>query len=1048
MNPIEIISASAGSGKTHRLAGVLEDAVTNKTVRPQAIIATTFTVKAAAELRERVRVRLLEAGMPAEAEQLNAAIMGTVNSVCGRLVSDFAFYLGISPELRVLDEEMAAKALSRALSGVIDKESDGAIARLIESFYEWKVEDLLSRVVELARANGLESAGLAASRDRCLAELDDLVGPPLKPGEASRLEIDLEAAIQAFLAHCGRGEDATKKTAECADKTLRPFLAALKSGKKPRWQDWSALSKLDVEVGVKSAKAAQPIMTPAAGHIRHPLFLADLKSAVTAVFDLAARALDTYAAYKQERGLIDFVDQECLALALLGKPEVHAHLKGALDLVLVDEFQDTSPIQLAIFLKLAEIAGRSVWVGDQKQSIFGFRGSDPELMNAAIDTILAGKEPETLPKSWRSRPGLVGLTSDLFARAFPAHGIPENRVHLDPALTPEPKGLGPVIERWTLQASGRSKNAKAAALAAGIKECLDVKSSVMVWDKMTREPRRAVARDIAVLCRQNNTCVLVADKLDEIGIKCALSRAGLMTTPEARLMLSALRLWSDPGDALSAAEIALMLEHPDDPDRWLAALLENPGPAAFKDLQVISRIREASAAERIRLGVLAAFDRIAELLPVRELCRRWGNSGDRLANLNVLRSFAVRYTALAAEEGAGMTSAGLSAFLADLDDGLNDPQAFSPDADAVIVSTWHKAKGLEWPIVVLYELDADFSRLSLDIHIVSDRKRISLVDPLADRWIRYWPNPYFYRTKTRFHERAQEHPAYLRAAEVERRESLRLLYVGWTRARDRVVLTCPKGKLAAGMLEELRDKGGNLLGEPENGKARWGGTVIDILARAPMAIEPAPIVPEAAANYVTEGLKEYAPAWAWPDMTTKKWEAAEPEILGDPVPLRARTDMLNMGSAVHGFIAADKPEDSATDRKDMAAGLLKRWGVEAALKPEDLQEISDRLRKWAAAKWPEAKSHREWPIFQKLDSGSVTRGVTDLILETPDGLVVIDHKSYPGTPADAREFALADALQLQVYADALSLAMSKPILAMFIHLPLIGALVELSLKSE
>ena len=71
-------------------------------------------------------------------------------------------------------------------------------------------------------------------------------------------------------------------------------------------------------------------------------------------------------------------------------------LAERIDLVLVDEFQDTSPIQLAIFLALAEVSPRSVWVGDQKQAIYGFRGTDPALMDAVIEQILAGAEPEVV----------------------------------------------------------------------------------------------------------------------------------------------------------------------------------------------------------------------------------------------------------------------------------------------------------------------------------------------------------------------------------------------------------------------------------------------------------------------------------------------------------------------------------------------------------------------------------------------------------------------------------------------------------------------------
>ncbi|MCP3955872.1 MAG: UvrD-helicase domain-containing protein, partial [Desulfobacterales bacterium] len=113
---IQIISASAGSGKTYRLSELLEQVVRNNEVRPDAILATTFTKKAAAELQERVRTRLLAAGLTAQAQQLSISRIGTVNAVCGGLLTDFAFDLGISPGQKVLEEEAVSGVIGRAMS--------------------------------------------------------------------------------------------------------------------------------------------------------------------------------------------------------------------------------------------------------------------------------------------------------------------------------------------------------------------------------------------------------------------------------------------------------------------------------------------------------------------------------------------------------------------------------------------------------------------------------------------------------------------------------------------------------------------------------------------------------------------------------------------------------------------------------------------------------------------------------------------------------------------------------------------------------------------
>ena len=111
MTAIIILSASAGSGKTYRLAQEIRSAIMEGRARPEAILATTFTKKAAAELQERVRTFLLDADRVDEARRLMAARIGTVHSICGQLISEHAFELGLSPELTVLDEALADHAL-------------------------------------------------------------------------------------------------------------------------------------------------------------------------------------------------------------------------------------------------------------------------------------------------------------------------------------------------------------------------------------------------------------------------------------------------------------------------------------------------------------------------------------------------------------------------------------------------------------------------------------------------------------------------------------------------------------------------------------------------------------------------------------------------------------------------------------------------------------------------------------------------------------------------------------------------------------------------
>src|SRR5262245_24378443 len=119
MSRVDIVSASAGTGKTTRLAREVADAVIRGVARPERILATTFTNRAAAELIERARTRLLQEGRATDAQRLQAARIGTVNSVCGGLVADFAFDRGLSPSLRVLDERQSREVMAHARARVL-----------------------------------------------------------------------------------------------------------------------------------------------------------------------------------------------------------------------------------------------------------------------------------------------------------------------------------------------------------------------------------------------------------------------------------------------------------------------------------------------------------------------------------------------------------------------------------------------------------------------------------------------------------------------------------------------------------------------------------------------------------------------------------------------------------------------------------------------------------------------------------------------------------------------------------------------------------------
>jgi ATP-dependent helicase/nuclease subunit A len=1052
---IHLVSASAGSGKTYRLVDKLEKAITSDKdpVRPEAVIATTFTVKAAAELRERVRSRLLEAGHVEEAQRLGAARIGTVNSVCSQLVSDFAFELGLSPEVQVLDEPAANDAFRRALSSVVsvrgeDGDDDAATtasdagAALMELTERWPglnwLEDVRT-IAAKARENRMSPAAIRAYGSRSAEGLLGCFGPAAKDGAA--LERALAKSVAAFV----KGPlDETKKTAGVL-AFVRQVDSRLRAGRPLPWCDWAKLVAQDP--AVKSHDAYEPVRLAARGHERHPALRDELRRRVEAVFELAARAIEAYESYKREWGLMDFVDQEVKALQLLARQDVREMLREQVDLVLVDEFQDTSPLQLDIFLALSRIAPRTVWVGDQKQAIYGFRGTDPALMDAAIDAIVAESGEgahESLPYSWRSRAELVRLTSDVFAPAFEAHGLPAGRVRLEPApkIAERPDDMGPVVEAWLL--ATRNQADDAAAVAEATRQLLD-DDGLRVRDDVTEEERRVVARDVAILCRSGDSCARVAGALEAAGIRAVRPRLGLMKTPEARLALAALRLWVEPRQALAAAEIGRLLTHPGAAGEWLNAVIDAPG-TAYTDQAEVERIARARAALPLA-GPLVAFDAAIEAAGLRETCLRWGRSAQRLANLDALRAFAHRYVANCGTEGEAATVAGLVAHLGSLADDEADEQATLSRENAVTVGTLHSAKGLEWPVTVLHAIDSGWKPSAFGVHVVSDREQFDFEDPLGGRWIRYWPDPYVperrpakWEGRTEMHERVRSGVEHRVAEQRQNRETLRLLYVGWTRARDRLVLTGRAGKVIGDTLGLLEDQQGlPLLCEPE-AECVWAGRTVAVKIREVGPAEAVPGTPEAGFGYDAAGPHEFPPATRVVSSVAVTGTLGESEVLTAVPFVQLPVDWAALGSAVHAFFAGDRP--GLDGRLDMAEELLARWGVQGSMRADALLAASSALSAWAARRWPHATWCREWPVRARETDGTELAGYADLVLMDEESFVLIDHKCLSGTREEALAGCAECAGQLAGYANVIARATGKRPGGCFIHLVTQGVVVE------
>lgn len=1030
---ITIISASAGTGKTYRLTYILNEAIANG-ARPECVLATTFTNKAAAELKERTRRKLLQERRFSEAQRLGAARIGTVNAVCGQLVTEFAFELGLSPELRVLDEAIADDAFREALSSVTEGEATAIFQDLQSRLVAFDGPAAVRDVAEKSRANGLAAKDLAKYADQSVEEFLALFGKASEPAEV--IDARLLVTLREFLVQVEAAGDTTVGTRKAVTRVEKAVREMERERALP-WADWVGLAKLAPNKA--SEPFAVPVRAVAEGSHRHPRLLADIETAIRTVFSVASQAMDLYQRYKADRGLIDFADQEMYALDLLRRADVQERLRDELDLVLVDEFQDTNPVQLAIFLQLAKLAKQSYWVGDQKQAIYGFRGADPTLMDAAIRAVLGSAEPETLPKSYRSRPELVRLASDVFSRAFPSQGIPAARCVLEPAALTEAPDLGAVVERWNLVSQNVPTDAK--CVAAGVQQFLaDPTSRVRDGDLGSRP---AQPGDIAVLCRKHTECTAVAAELEALGIRAAIPRAGLLQTAEGVAACAALRLFVDDRDALAKTELSRMIEGNGDLHAWLQRVVAKPYAEGLNDLPLIAALKAAREASPA-VGALEGYDRAMQAADIAELCRRWGDADARLANLDRLRAHVLTYVSRADASGGAATPAGLVAWLKKLSDNKADSQAARRGPDAVVVTTWHAAKGLEWPIVVLSSLNADFEATTLGVNTASDtpNEDFDFADPLKGRWVRYWAQPYAAsNTDTEFHKNLKAHPLTVAAADRAARQDLRLLYVGWTRARDRIVFAARTESLMSGCLKLLQEGGNALVCEPAEG-VTWAGRRLDAVIRSkgPSAPTARPVVP--GVGFEAVGPRDYPKAFVKPSDLDATGVALDHEQLGAHLRLTADVPDADRGDAVHGFLAADRHGLDPEARSRLAKGLLGRWGVDVALTPADLIEASDRLMAWVDRRWPGAKWCREWAVAHPRADGSQVRGFADLVLDTADGLVVIDHKSRPGSLDKLLGEAAGHAGQLGAYGAAIEAATGRKVIGGFIYFAVAGWVVQ------
>lgn len=797
---VKIISAGAGSGKTYRLTQEMVTLLKNAT-RASGIIATTFTAKAAAELQDRVRTKLLEEGLTEQANDLSNALIGTVHGLGVKLLKRFAFEAGVSPQVDIIADEDQQIMFNQSLAQILTFERVETMNILCDKLgltkktgnYDWRRD--VRQLVDVARANAFSKEVLIESKKRSFLSFQAFLGEPFETKfdyNAKLLEL-LNQSIEALV----NGIDETKVTTEALGelKTLRNELRQRES---LQWHQWVKISKL--KIGAKSKEFVQELIDFAKTHTALPEFQETIKNFIDNLFDIVINGIAEYDRFKKQRGLIDYTDMEVLVRQLLNDPSVLEVLHDELDLLMVDEFQDTSPIQLDIFLKLSKIAKNSIWVGDPKQSIYGFRGAEPRLMQAIIE-YFGVKDEDILKDSWRSRPDIVEATNAIFTKAF--KNLPVEQVALHPKRGDATNQTDALIH-WHFSFDNGGDTRKRQPAAPWTENCIAESLRVflerqpLILPKEAQECRVAQAGDIAILCRTNDQCKTMAEALHRMGLKAAIARTGLLETAEAKLILAVLRYLLNKHDSLSVAEILLLAERLELSEiiENRLAFLEEIGESNYSwkwssETGLIKRINDLRK-DIIELSSNEILNLVLEELDLRRIIVAWDNPAQRLDNIDVIRKLSLQYEETCNRLHSAASLGGFLLWLGNLQERGDDSQSSGESPNAVNVLTYHRSKGLEYPVVIMGNLDNNIKDQVFGIAIQpmspEAQESVDLNDILGNRWLRYWVNPYadLFRN-TDLEERIESSAAKAEVRLNALAEEARLLYVGVTRARDYLI---------------------------------------------------------------------------------------------------------------------------------------------------------------------------------------------------------------------------------------------------------------------
>ncbi|WP_432396483.1 UvrD-helicase domain-containing protein [Pseudarthrobacter sp. L19] len=1042
---VTMITASAGTGKTYSLMGEIARAI-NSGTKPSQILATTFTKKAAAELIDRVQAELFGNERPDAARQMSVSMVGTVNSVCSRLLQEYAIDAGLSPALQVIAEDDQLRIFQLATDAVFAEFTpriqplarrlghDGE-ADIRGADTDWRT--IVRDITDAARSNRIAPSALTRSAAASWQGLQQVLGPAGVDDRASWSHQLLQGlmSLRGLAAEIAESGKTPPKNLLASIALLEPVLTNASPEDTP-WRFWIEAA------GVPNANAKRQlesyISAVELGLVSNPAFQTELRELTELVFACAASCLERFAEFKRQYGLIDFADQETLVLDLLENNQGFCDsIKGRIKFMVVDEFQDTSPLQLQLFTKFAELVDKVVWVGDSKQAIYEFRGTDPELMKAVAAHV---QNKTQLHDSWRSKEAVIDLSNAISLAMFPELSEKEVRLTIPEARleAAHPKNaVGGAREAWTLAAKTVPEQRR--SVAAGVVDLI--------------QRRGFKGSDVAVLARTNVDVAAIAGELAALGVNATTNTSSLFAAREIQLVRAGMAFVASDDDTVALAELAHL--HPDHPQfgRWIPSLFDAEEPTA--ELQGWASDPLVSGLVELRdLAKLCTPTEIMEEVTARlgavRLIKTWSNPGTRLKNLDALRSLLEQYYESCAALSKPVTLSGSLKFLADVDS--TGSENFG--VDVVNVLTYHKAKGLEWPAVVLASLDTEVVAKPWGV-TVEGADEIDVREPLNGRWIRFWAWPFGAKGFKPLSGVAESSAVAQRVLARRQADSARVLYVGLTRSVSVTCLAAAKpapaslNSLGTGAIVEWT------VGAGKEGtltvQGRHGAHTLPVEA---FSYEPAdgPAATDDGSAVEYEDCLTAAPSVSHKParVTASSLESfgfaadvIEAAALGPQLIPHGAANWDQVGSAIHGYFALPLGEMDDSARLSAAQRLLDRWGAATAVEPSVVVEAGERMLTFFARHYPDATVTTEQSVAWRNADNQLMEGWIDLLLETPAGYVLVDHKSYPGKDpvGHIRDKYIG---QMRGYAEAIESITGRPVVETLIHMPALGKMYRIS----